>query len=44
MTRAYPTTRSGWTWHYSDLFRRTGRESAARMAAWYQMLHLAFGD
>lgn len=42
--RAYPTTRLGWSKHYSDLFNRTGRESAARLSAWYHMLYLAFGD
>jgi hypothetical protein len=43
-TRAYPTTRSGWARHYEREYQRTGRQSAAVLASWYQLLHAAFGD
>lgn len=42
--KAYPATRSGWARHYAREFDRTGRQSAAALAAWYQLLHAAFGD
>lgn len=42
--RAAPVTRSGWARHYSREHRRTGSQAAATLAAWYQLLHLAFGD
>ena len=42
--KAYPVTRSGWARHYAREFGRTGSPAAAQLAAWYQLLHAAFGD
>lgn len=44
MKKSYPATRSGWARHYAREYARTRRESAAQLAAWYQLLHAAFGD
>lgn len=44
MMRAAPCTRSGWAAHYDQQHRRTGSRDAFVLAAWYQLLHLAFGD
>lgn len=40
----YPASgdRLGWSNYYAQVFNKTGRETAAQLAMWYYLLHLAF--
>lgn len=39
--RRMPVSRAAWSEFYVKVFCRTGRNSAAHMACWYQLLDLA---
>ena len=42
--KSYPSTRQGWSKHYSIRFNKTQCTQAAILAMWYEFLYLAFGD
>lgn len=36
--------RAGWARYYSEVYNKTGRETAAHLAVWYLLLQEAFGE
>lgn len=44
MKKKYPTCRMGWHNWFAKVYCQTGRETAAAMALWFYLNHLAFGD